>query len=366
MSTQQKKRSLLLLGSIFMIIMLVSIPLLGETATSTMKPMTLKINHALNPAQSMDGKSVTWFGNEITKRTGGLIKCEHFYSGAMTKVGEELDAAGKGLVDVTHLVMAYYPSKLFLNSFNYAVPFASDDPLISQKVVNQLYAEIPEMSQEWEKFNVVVLSHRCLDSMDLLARMPIRSVDDFKGKKIAIAGVYAPRMISAIGATPISMAMGDTLTGLQTGVVDGRMVSRLVMYSFGLHQFAKYGTSTGLGAWYAVSIVINKDVFAKLPKDIQDTIRQVGKEEQENYMNQMVKERENTLKLMEQAGVTFSALSAADLAKWGQAMPDFPGEWVAEGEKRGITAAKKVMTQYLTLCEKAGHKFPVKWAAQYR
>ena len=55
------------------------------------------------------------------KQTDGLIKCEYFYSSALNKSGEEIDAVRTEILDYSIISGNHYPSKLYLNNFSYAV-----------------------------------------------------------------------------------------------------------------------------------------------------------------------------------------------------------------------------------------------------
>ena len=72
-------------------------------------------------AQSLESEFIRWFGDEMEKRTDGLIRCEYVYSSALTKPGEEIDAVRTGILDYSLISGNYYPSKPHLNNFSHAV-----------------------------------------------------------------------------------------------------------------------------------------------------------------------------------------------------------------------------------------------------
>jgi len=314
--------------------------------------------------QSLDGELLRFFGEEVEKRTDGLIKCEYFYSGAVTKPGEELDAVRTGLLDYSLVPALYFPVELYLNNICYALAFTPSDVAVAGEIYADLYDEVPAFREEWEKHGCKHLSIVWLDSYVLLSTTPITKVDDLKGKKIAISGVYAPRLVEATGATALPTTVPERGMALQTGMLDGSIIGLEVTHSAKYYDFAKHCTWIDFGAWIGGGDIINLELFNSWPKDIQEIVAQVGKEAEEQRIKIMV----NTFfpkaqADMEATGVTFYDFPWEEKVKWGNMMPDTVNEWIAEGESKGLPA-RKAMETFLALCEEQGHEFPREWAVK--
>ena len=106
----------------------------------------------------------------------------------------------------------------------------------------------------------------------IIAKNPIRHLDDFKGKKIRIfASAFQSVALDRLGATPVAMTLGDVLPALQQGAIDGAVASDTIFNAFHYQDAAKYITETGQPAIFAV-VEISKKWYDTLPPDLQQVV----------------------------------------------------------------------------------------------
>jgi C4-dicarboxylate-binding protein DctP len=73
-----------------------------------------------------------------------------------------------------------------------------------------------------------------------IARNPLRSIADFKGKKMRVNATDAERLrMSRLGATAIPMGLTEMVTSLQNGVIDGTMSGISIHVNFHLESVSK-------------------------------------------------------------------------------------------------------------------------------
>jgi TRAP-type transport system periplasmic protein len=83
-------------------------------------------------------------------------------------------------------------------------------------------------------------------------------------------------MYRALGASPVTISVGEVMSSLQTGVVDGFDNTPLFTQAVSWHQGVKFFTLTE-HIYQPALIVANKDWFDALPADIQASIIDPGK-----------------------------------------------------------------------------------------
>jgi TRAP-type C4-dicarboxylate transport system substrate-binding protein len=106
----------------------------------------------------------------------------------------------------------------------------------------------------------------------IIAKTPIRHLDDFKGKKIRIfASPFQSVAFDRLGATPVAMSLGDVLPALQQGAIDGAVASDTIFVAFHYQDAAKYVTETGQPAIFAI-VEISKKWYDMLPPDLQQIV----------------------------------------------------------------------------------------------
>jgi TRAP-type transport system periplasmic protein len=106
-------------------------------------------------------------------------------------------------------------------------------------------------------------------SSSVVARTPIRRLDDFKGKKIRIfASQFQSVAMLRLGATPKPMTLGDVLPALHDNALDGAVSSVAVFTAMHYQEAAKYITEIGQPAIFGI-IEISKKWYDSLPADLQ-------------------------------------------------------------------------------------------------
>ena len=89
----------------------------------------LKFSSPLSPPPFLMSEVQKWWADEVERRSNGQIEWTDFYwSGALTKAGETLEAVEVGLADAGAVIYPYYPGKLPLGNWTYAVPLRPRRP----------------------------------------------------------------------------------------------------------------------------------------------------------------------------------------------------------------------------------------------
>ncbi len=106
----------------------------------------------------------------------------------------------------------------------------------------------------------------------VIAKNAIRSLADFKGKKIRVlSSPFQTQALSRLGATPVAMTLGDVIPAMQQGAIDGSVGGIVVWTPMHFVDTAKYVTETGQPAIYAI-VEISKTWYELLPADLQKII----------------------------------------------------------------------------------------------
>jgi TRAP-type transport system periplasmic protein len=113
-------------------------------------------------------------------------------------------------------------------------------------------------------------------------RSPFRTLADIRGKKIRVlASPFQTEQVARLGATGLSMSLGDVLPALQQGTIDGALGTVGVFAAFGYYDTARYLNETG-HAFTFVMASVSKRWFDTLPADLRalvlTTARDMDKE----------------------------------------------------------------------------------------
>jgi len=230
----------------------------------TMKLGTLTIN-------DMAHEWLKEFAASVERDSGGRIKSEIFPSGQLGSAPREIEGTQFGSIQA--IIMP--PD--FLAGIDERFETASAPGTFTSMEQAQRTAFDPEFRQAFlalgaEK-GLVGLSLIPNSPVTVLTRNPARRLADFKGLKIRIlSSDFQIEQVKRLGATPVSMSLGDVMTGLQQGAIDGALAAVAPFTPMHFYDAAKYMTETGQ---YYVFLVIemSKKWFDTLPPDLQKIVR---------------------------------------------------------------------------------------------
>src|SRR5262249_27528137 len=100
----------------------------------------------------------------------------------------------------------------------------------------------------------------------------IKSVADLSGLKMRVSPspIYAA-MFADLGTAPTTIAFGETYSALQTRLVDGQENPLSLIQSAKFYEVQKFCSLTN-HAWDGPLMCVNKSVWQRMPKDVQDLI----------------------------------------------------------------------------------------------
>ena len=325
--------------------------------------MTLRCSDSLPPTINLN-EMWEWWGEQVTERTDGRIQFEWYHAGALSKPGEEQEHCRTGFVDMVGTSGMWYDT-MQLRQLGAALPFQPSDLESQVRIMWQLYQEFPELPAELENKNMKVILIPPTDTWDIISRVPLKTLDDFKGLKMAILGKQQPKWFEPLGAIPSNLPGPARYEALERGVIDASVMAGMQMHcAFRWHEICKNMIITDLGHFPGWTNAINLDVWNKISPSDQKIMMEVAEELMFEYGPQKVADDGvKYRKLMEEAGVTFYTLSQEDRLKWAQSLPNIAKEWVDEAaDDAERELRKRLWLRNLELTKQAGYVWPMDWS----
>src|SRR5690606_17674225 len=107
---------------------------------------------------------------------------------------------------------------------------------------------------------------------------PVLKLADFQGLKTRIVPLELHKVIwEAVGVSPVGLPYGEVYGALETGTIDAVEINVSSMLGEKLWEVAKNFTLTGHYPWHN-TISANVAFFEGLPKELQDAVRQAGRD----------------------------------------------------------------------------------------
>jgi TRAP-type mannitol/chloroaromatic compound transport system substrate-binding protein len=220
------------------------------------------------PAASASFKPLKkYFDQDLKKLTGGRLEITLHPAASLVPTKEIFDATRKGTVDGATGSPAYWMT---------IVPIAAvagNCPMTFRDTWEGLYFHyvmgFEDMLKEAHaQHNILYYTEKVYPTA-MIGKKPIQKIEDFKGYKIRSTGAIAD-MLKDLGAAPTLIQGSELYLSLQTGVVDGaHWGAAQGALTMKLCEVAKYYIQPNLAMAGTDVIIINKDAFNALPKDLQ-------------------------------------------------------------------------------------------------
>jgi len=267
------------------------------------------------PAGSASFKPLkNYFEQKLTKLTDGRLQITLYPAASLVPTKEIFDSTRRGTIDGATASPAYWMTIIPLAAV------AANCPMTFREAKEGLHFHFNMGFEEMlkaahAKHNFLYYTEKIYPTA-MIGKKPINKIEDFKGYKIRSSGAIAD-MLRDLGAATSLIPGEELYLALQTGVVDGAhwgAAGGALTMKF--CEVAKYYIQPDLAMAGTDVIIINKDAFNALPKDIQATLDAALKERAVHRSNEYITDEINALNTMKKDyKVTVSTLPPADQKK---------------------------------------------------
>lgn len=294
--------------------------------------------------------------DEIVKQTGGKVKIQDFWGGALMSSKEILKGIGDGVTQIGFFYPGHYPTELVSYTILKLFPRGPAKFENMAWLYHKMIAEIPEFSGEMKKANQMTLVYTAGLPGAFTSKKPLTKLDDIRGQKWRAGDKWALRFLKNSGATPVSVPWGDVYMALQTGTIDGCFTNYDGLHMMKFDEVAQ-NLMISKELWYAMPFVhnVNLTFWNGLPKDVQDGIRKASQIAEQKFAKVYEDAFDAILARQKQAGFKVSFMSKADITKWEnkKELEGMQQDWIKEAEAAGLKTAPKVMEKMRVLIQQA-------------
>jgi TRAP-type C4-dicarboxylate transport system substrate-binding protein len=320
--------------------MLIAVPLAAAPARA--EPITLKLNSPAPPWSYVNREVLTPWAEAVAADSDGTLKVQTYYGGTLGTFANTYDRVVDQVVDIGFILTAFAAGKIKQQDVA-ALPFEAENAILASTALWNIYAK-GITNKELDA--VKPLGLWTFPNAAIHSREPIRSLDDFKGKKLIASNAIAAKIIAALGATPISFRPDEAYTAIQRGTTDGVLMPFTGMETFKVHEVTRHHLDAALGS-DAAMLFMNRQRYESLPPKAKEAIdkhsflrlsRAFGEKTNEQWAKSraLVKDRVYTLNAGEEA--EWKKRLAAIAAEWAQGVPD--GAKVLDTFRAEVTAAR--------------------------
>ena len=330
--------------------------LLCANSIARAQEVTFKLHHFVPPTATAHVKFLAPWADKIAKESNGRIKIQIYpalqLGGTLPQL---LDQVRDGVVDIVWTIpgasAGRYPA---FEAFE--LPFMTKTAQGSSRALWD-YVHLNKLDQtELKAFKLLATHTHDPGAIHTIAK-PIRTLADFKGMKIRAPTRWTSKMLASFGASPVGMPVNQVSEALSKGVIDGTILSWVIVPSLKVHELVKFHTETPSSsrALYTTSFVVamNPAKYASLPADLKRVIDNNSGVEFSALAGKTWDDAAAPhRKLAEARGNQFIALSQDELKLWATASQSVAEDWIREVEGKGydgkalLKSAKELIEKY--------------------
>lgn len=319
--------------------------------TQDLQPMKLSFATHL-PETGVDGASLKYFFEEVSKETGGLLTFEYFFAGSLVNSGDCLDSVSNGLVDIAFVPEGFFETQ-FYPTFVATIPYTTTSEWVTNKALYEMFQTYEPFQKMCDAQNVVNLGVVAPSELSLCSNKKLETLEDLAGLKIRAMGAVNADM-AKLGATPVALQASEIYEALERSTVNAATgIPITLAVSYKLEEIVDYFIFTGYGMYTTSSIYMNKSVYESLPdayKQAFKTVyeRFVDEYSSEEWMGGALKESVEAIKA---AGGEIVILSDEEQAKWAEKLSVDAQEFVETANSYGYNG-QEILDTYRALVEK--------------
>jgi TRAP-type C4-dicarboxylate transport system substrate-binding protein len=322
----------------------------ADTEAAPAASIELKVAN-FQPTMHKSNEMLENWGKLIEKETGGKVRLVLFPNATLAKPNDTYDAAVTGIADICWTVAGYTANRFPLSEI-IILHLGFKNSEHASRVLYDLYQKFPEIRAEYKDTHLLWLSPA--PPRQTHSRVPVRSIDDFKGLKVRVPSSEAPN-VKALGGIPVTMAGPEVYQALERGILDADLHPWETPISYKWYEVVRYHTKSDLGPSALFVTAMNLNTWNKLPDDVKKVIdKYSGKygyievaakgmwDKYDNYYLEWIKKNTHN---------EIIYWSDEEKAKAQKLMGGVVNQWVADMEKRGLPG-KKIMDECINLVGK--------------
>jgi TRAP-type C4-dicarboxylate transport system substrate-binding protein len=310
--------------------------------------LNLRFNVMYGPKHPLCKQVFAPWANEVRKVTDGRVKVTMFYSNALFKPKDALDAISSRVGDIGIVLPVYTRSKLILNSVMDQPMVAGEKALQNSEALWEMYHSTPDMQKElkdvkvlWSYMNPAFQLH--------FTKKKVENLKELQNAVISAGGATQTQLLRLLGASPEAMPMVQVFLAMQKGVVEGCFLPYAPLRTQKIADLTHFHTNANLMA-VSFFVTVNQGVWDKISDPDKKAIEAISglvaaKKSGEVFDAAQTKD----VAWMAKKGDKFFNLSADQKKLWAEKVAPVREKWIQDAKAKGYADPQKVLDKALAV-----------------
>lgn len=328
--------------------------------TNTVWAETVLIHGEAGPNRGARATALSWFADQVAERSGGDMKFQIQWGGALFKSNASVASIHDGVADTGTVIAVYYPKEMA--GYGIAdLPLDNPDAWVGMRATDEIFRTNESLKNDLANKGLVYIGTFTTSQVNIGCKgTTIRSADDIKGLKVRGVGAYG-KVFGELGANMVRMSIYDAYQGLDSGLID---CSQGYSYAVSALKQSEVMTSYTILDWGqvgGVGIFMNKDVHDGLTSEQQALLAEVGSDMADEFGRLVTTANAKAIESMKTAGLEVVELPDDERKKLVDLGGKFVDEWVATAEEAGLDGNalladyRELIGKYTSQLDKQGY-----------
>lgn len=304
-------------------------------ATHSLSAETVLIHGEAGPNRGARANAIQWFADQVAERSGGDMRIDVQWGGALFKANAALQSIHDGVADMGTIIAVYYPQEFA--SYGIAdLPLNNPDSWVGMRATDELFRNNESVQQVLDDKNLVYIGTFTTSQVNIGCKgTAIRSAKDIEGLKVRGVGAYG-KVFGEMGANMVRMSIYDAYQGLDSGLLDCSQGYSYAVSALKQNEVMTSYTLLNWGQVGGVGTFMNKDAFDALSAEQQALLQSTGSDMVDYFAERLTAANTKAVESMKSQGLEVIELpedERALLLKKGEAHID---AWVETAGKIGL------------------------------
>jgi TRAP-type C4-dicarboxylate transport system substrate-binding protein len=298
---------------------------------------TLRLHSFSSPTALDHTIHLDRWAERVNQQSQGRITIQSFP--AMQLGGQPRDLPQQledGVVDMIWTVPGFTPGR-FMGTEGLEMPFMNTGR--SATMSQAAYEYVSQNLADTEYRGIKIISIHATDrALIHTSRRPVRTLEDFRGLRLRVAGRFIGEAVTAMGATPVGIPLGGVYEATARYQVVGFLINWAITHPFRLYEVAKFHSEPpGVGLFQGMILTLmNGRSYNRLPPDLKAVIdANSGPALAANRGAIWDTQTKQAVDAAIGAGNEIIAIGPEEKARWRAAVAPAYEAWIAEMTRRG-------------------------------
>lgn len=298
----------------------------------------LRIGDSFPTSHPVDEGGVTPFRKYLERHGPAVgLDVEYFANGQMGEQRDMPTLLRKGVLDLAPVSPGYVGSELPMSNVGDLPGLASDPCSGADAVLDAMRPGKTLFEEELRPHGVRPLWVALITDYEVLGtKRPIESPEQAAGRLLRSTGGVADRVVDHLGASGVSMPLGELFEALSRDTVDGTVASPVSIATYELGEVLDFATSGARLGSFTVTFSISEGVWQRLTPDQRRVLHEAAALAQDGVCRKLTEEGETAVAEMREQGVELVEVGPQQRPAWNAVAEPVQQSWADDLESIGM------------------------------